>query len=85
MISPYAKSGSVTHAQYETGSILRFIENRYGLAQLAASDARAADPGEDPAAFDFSQKPRKYAPVPTLFTPQFFMSRPYDARPPDDE
>jgi phospholipase C len=84
MISPYAKKGSVTHVQYETGSILRFVEDQYGLAQLAASDARANDPATDSTAFDFNQPPRPFKAVPTLFTPQFFMSRKYDGRPPDD-
>jgi hypothetical protein len=64
---------------------LRFVEDQYGLAQLSASDTRANDPAADPAAFDFSQKPRKFKAVQTMFTPQFFMSRPYDSRPPDDQ
>jgi phospholipase C len=85
MISPYAKKDKVTHTQYETGSVLRFIEDQYSLGQLSASDKRANDPANDPDAFDFSQKPRKYNAVPTLYTPQFFENRPYDGRPPDDD
>jgi phospholipase C len=85
MISPYAKDGAVTHKEYETGSILRFVEDQYGLGQLAASDKRANDPALDPAAFDFSQKPRAYNAVPTLYSPLFFKSLPYDGRPPDDD
>ena len=84
MISPYAKAGSVTHKEYETGSILRFVEDQYGLGQLSASDKRANDPAKDMNAFDFSQKPRTYVPVQTLYTPQFFVNRKYDGRPPDD-
>ncbi len=57
-ISAYAKSGYVSHVQYETSSVLRFIEDNFGLGQLAASDARAADPGPD--FFDFTQKPRRF-------------------------
>jgi phospholipase C len=60
MISPYAVKGSVTHTQYEMSSILRFAEDLYGTGQLAASDARANDPADDPAVFNFSQKPRKF-------------------------
>ena len=60
VISPYAKHGSVTHAQYETASVLRFIEDDFGLTPLAASDERAADPANDPAVFDFSQPPRTF-------------------------
>jgi phospholipase C len=58
MISPYAKAGYVTHVQYETASVLRFAEDTFGLAQMAAADARAADPVSD--AFDYSQPPRPY-------------------------
>jgi phospholipase C len=47
MISPYAKKGYVTHVQYETSSVVRFMEDAFGLGQLAASDARAADPASD--------------------------------------
>jgi phospholipase C len=58
MISPYAKRGYVTHVQYETSSVLRFIEDTFGLPPLAASDARANDPAKD--AFDYRQMPRKF-------------------------
>ncbi len=60
VISPYAREGSVTHLQYETASVLRFIEDNFGLASLAASDARANDPANDPNAFDYRQKPRRF-------------------------
>lgn len=58
VISPYAKAGYVTHVQYETASVLRYIENNFGLAPMAASDTRAADPASD--AFDYTQNPRKF-------------------------
>ena len=58
MISPYAKKEYVTHVQYETSSVLRFMEDTFGLPLLAASDGRANDPASD--AFDFSKPPRKF-------------------------
>jgi phospholipase C len=58
IVSPYAKQGYVTHVQYETSSILRFIEDNFGLAQLAKSDSRAADPAVD--ALDYYRQPRKF-------------------------
>jgi phospholipase C len=85
MISPYARQGKVTHREYEAGSILRFVEDQFGLAHLAASDTRANDPADDKDAFDFAQQPRAFAPVPTMYTPQFFMTRPFEARAPDDD
>jgi phospholipase C len=57
-ISPYAKRDYVTHVQYETASVLRFIEDTFRLQPLAASDERANDPATD--AFDYSQQPRKF-------------------------
>jgi phospholipase C len=41
IISPYAKQGYVDHTQYETVSILSFIEERWGLAPLSTRDKNA--------------------------------------------
>jgi phospholipase C len=61
IVSPYAKQGYVSHVQLETGSILRFVEDEFGLGRLAASDKRAAAPLD---AFDFSQNPRSFNRIP---------------------
>lgn len=58
IVSPYAKQGYVTHVHYETSSVLRYIEDNFGLPTLAKSDARAHDPATD--AFDYSQQPRAF-------------------------
>jgi phospholipase C len=60
VVSPYAKSGTVTHVKYETASVLRYIEDNFGLPQLAASDTRANDPANDLKVFDYAQTPRKF-------------------------
>jgi phospholipase C len=54
IISPFAKKGFVDHTQYETVSILAFIEKRWGLQPLNDRD-RNARPLEN--AFDFSLAP----------------------------
>ncbi len=41
IISPFAKKGYVDHTQYETVSILSFIEKRYGLQPLTDRDKNA--------------------------------------------
>ncbi|MDA8231466.1 MAG: acid phosphatase [Magnetospirillum sp.] len=41
IISPFAKKGQVDHTVYDTASILKFIEARFGLAPLTDRDARA--------------------------------------------
>lgn len=52
IISPYAKKGFVDHTQYDTTSILKFIESRWGLKPLGTRDANANNLTN---AFDFSQ------------------------------
>lgn len=41
IISPYAKRGHVDHTQYDTTSVLKFIETRFGLKPLGERDAKA--------------------------------------------
>ena len=60
-ISAYAKRGYVTHVNYETASVLKYIEDNFGLGQLAASDRRAKDPATD--VFDYAQSPRTFKPI----------------------
>jgi len=43
IVSPFAKKGFVDHTQYDTTSILRFIELRYDLAPLGTRDASTND------------------------------------------
>lgn len=54
IISPFARHGYVDHTVYDTTSILRFIEWRWGLAPLGERDARA---NNLISAFDFTQVP----------------------------
>jgi len=56
IISPYAKSGYVSHTQYELSSILKFIEEDFGLPPLTNRDAIANDTTDS---FDFTQKARQ--------------------------
>lgn len=74
IVSPYAKRGSVTHVRYETASVLRFIEDNFGLSPLAKSDARANDPATDPAAFDYEQAPRKFKKIGGALPSSYWMS-----------
>jgi acid phosphatase len=43
IISPFTKKGFIDHTQYETVSILKFIETRWGLPPLDERDRRAND------------------------------------------
>jgi phospholipase C len=61
VVSPYALSGSVVHEQFETASVLRFVEDTFGLGQLAASDMRARSIGAS--TLNLKQKPRAFEPI----------------------
>ena len=54
VISPYAKRGTVFHGTSDFTSVLRFMEELYGLPSLTERDANANDLIN---AFDFTQKP----------------------------
>jgi len=83
VISPYAKQNYVSHVQYEHGSILRFIEDQFGLGRLSASDARANSPEAD--CFDFSQQPRTFKRIRAALTADYFIHAPPSrVRPPLD-
>ena len=41
IISPYSKRGFIDHTEYDTTSILKFIETRFGLDTLSERDAKA--------------------------------------------
>ena len=43
IVSPFAKKGFVDHTPYDTTSILKFIEVRFGLKPLGPRDAKAND------------------------------------------
>jgi len=41
VVSPFSEGGQIDHTQYETVSILKLIEERFGLNPLGARDAKA--------------------------------------------
>jgi phospholipase C len=81
IVSAYAKKHHVSHVQYEHGSILKFIEDLWGLPRLSASDTRANSPAKD--CFNFTKPPRPFKVIPTEFSRYYFMHQPPDLRPPD--
>jgi len=54
IISPYAIPGYISHTTYEFSSVLKFIEENFGLPSLTQRDAQANDMMDS---FDFSQSP----------------------------
>ncbi len=54
VISPYAKSGDISHVQYEFSSVLKQIEEWFGLSSLHTRDDGSNDFSD---AFDFARTP----------------------------
>ncbi|MBV8373897.1 MAG: hypothetical protein JO302_00150 [Candidatus Eremiobacteraeota bacterium] len=87
ILSPYARHGYVSHTQYEFGSVLRFVEETFGLPPLGPpsfgyTDQRAKSIVD---AFDFTQAPRAFAPIPAPYPPDYFLQRPPSHEPPDTQ
>jgi phospholipase C len=61
VISPYAKDGKISSELGEFSSVLRFIEDNWGLTQLTRRDEQATPLAS---AFDFTQTPRPPDPLP---------------------
>jgi len=81
IISPYVKA-HVDHTQYETASILRFIENNWNLGSLNEEDARARSIGNG---FDFKQAPRPFKVIHSIYSKSFFLREKPSGIPPDTE
>lgn len=77
IISPYAKKNRTSHTDYQFGSILKFVESTFDLPGLSSlgygyvfSDRRSKSIAD---AFDFSQKPRRFVPIPAKYPPTDFL------------
>jgi phospholipase C len=86
IISPYV-TPHVARTQYEFASILKFVEQTFGLPTLGSvadgyTDARATSVLDS---FDFTIAPRKYKKVAAPYPPSFFLNHAPSLKPPDDE
>jgi phospholipase C len=71
VISPYANTGYVSHAQHEFGSILKFTEEQFGLPSMGTTDERADDLSD---CFNFNQSPTPFVAVPTTRGKSYFLT-----------
>jgi phospholipase C len=69
VVSPYAKKGAILHSNYEMASLLKTLEMIYGLDSIGTRDVRAHGLFD---AFDFTQKPRKFIPIPSKYSADYF-------------
>jgi phospholipase C len=78
VVSPYAKPGYVSHVTHHFGSILRFIEENFGLPSLGFADSRADNLSD---CFDFYQLPLQFRTVAAPLNAKHFLD---DNRPPTE-
>ncbi|HKE37755.1 MAG TPA: alkaline phosphatase family protein [Candidatus Baltobacteraceae bacterium] len=83
VVSAYAKQGVVSHQVYGFGSIVRFVEDTFGLASLNTTDAISRDFAID--AFNFNQKPRTFTPITAKYSQSFFEHQAPSGLPVDTE
>jgi len=73
VVSPWAKHGYVSHVQHEAASIVKFIEDDFGLPSLHQADVRADNLID---CFDFTQTPAPYVPLAVRMRPGDFARQP---------
>jgi phospholipase C len=81
VVSPYAKRGYVSHVPHEFGSLLKFVEDDFGLPSLNEADARSDNLTD---CFDFSQAPHPFAAIRAGHGAGYFL-RERHGLPPDNE
>jgi phospholipase C len=82
VISPYAKTGYVSHVQYEFGSILKFVEETFGLPTLGTTDEDANNLSD---CFTFDSPKRKFKHIAAKYSAQYFLHLPVSTEPPDSD
>jgi phospholipase C len=82
VVSPYAKAAHISHNMHNFGSILKFIEETYGLPSLGYADALSDDFSD---CFNFSQTPLTFQTIPAPLTAEHFINDPRPPSDPDDD
>jgi len=86
VVSPYARAAYSSHVNHDFGSILKFIERVFGLAEIdpavGYADSRADDLSD---CFDFNQTPLPFTPVAAPFDAQYFLNDKSPPEGPDDD
>ncbi|HEY1977485.1 MAG TPA: alkaline phosphatase family protein [Candidatus Baltobacteraceae bacterium] len=83
VVSAYAHHSVVLHHVYGFGSIVRFVEDTFGLPSLNTTDAISRDFAAD--AFDFKHKPRAFVPIAAKYSQSFFEHQAPSGLPVDTE
>ena len=86
IVSPYVQP-HVEHTSYEFGSIVKFVEQVFGLPALGSQSAGYTDGRATSLAnsFNFTMAPRAFSKIPAPYPPTFFIEHAPSRRAPDNE
>jgi len=82
VVSPYAKAAYVSHLTHDFGSILKFVEETFGLGSLGYADSRADDLSD---CFDFHQAPLPFHTIAAPIPAEHFLNDKSVPSDPDDD
>jgi phospholipase C len=96
VISPYStvgqgsKGGYISNEIYSFGSIVRFIEDTFGLGRLGTTDETTNSLGPETGSqggdmFDFTQSPHQFQSIGSKYSRSFFLHQKPSGIPPDTE
>jgi len=86
VVSPYAKAAYISHVQHDFGSILKFIEETFGLPAIAPGAGYADEAADDLSdCFDFTQTPLTFQTVPAQLDASHFLNDKSPPIGPDDD
>lgn len=73
VVSPYVPRNEISHTVYSFGSILRYVEDTFGLGSLGTTDQTSRSIAN---VFDYKQQPRSFSAIPARHSIQFFRNEP---------
>jgi phospholipase C len=82
VVSPYVKAATISHTQYEFGSILKFVEQTFGLSSMGTTDVRATSIGD---IFNFKMKARTFQQIQAPRNRAYFLHEPPSNEPVDTQ
>jgi phospholipase C len=85
VVSAYTPQGYINNLRHDFGSILRFVEHNFGIAQGALHFADARATNNLTAFFDLNRTPRSFQTISAPKSAAFFLSDKRPATDPDDQ
>jgi len=82
VVSPYAKAANISHVTHHFGSILKYIEENFGLSSLGYADVDADDFAD---CFDYSQSPLVFRAIKAPLDAKHFLQDKTPPTDPDDD